>query len=105
MAKKNYKDKKERIEILLDPEKDEHIIQFLNDNARTRAGFIRQLLNDHVRQTTGDYSPVTPKPEKQVKKTPEPQAKKTDTEKPKRKRMPNLQNASLSSKNLIKDDE
>ncbi|GIN14629.1 hypothetical protein J26TS2_44960 [Shouchella clausii] len=94
----DYKKHKERIEVLLDPVKDAHIIQFLNENARTRAGFIRQLLNDRAREI--GYGKVS---RKQVEREPETQTKPKEA--PKKKRLSGLTGTSFSSKSLLKDDE
>lgn len=93
----DYKKHKERIEVLLDPIKDEHIIQYLNENARTRAGFIRQLLNDRAREL--GYGG------KDNRKQSEPQPQTKPKEAPKKKRLSGLTATSFSSKSLLKDDE
>jgi len=42
------KNKKERIELFLDKEKDADVIEFLNKTATTRAGLIRHILHEYV---------------------------------------------------------
>lgn len=85
------KEGKERIELLLDKEKDSHIIAYLNQNARTRAGYIRQLLHDHVVK-----NPMEP---------PSPQPNQEEEKKPIKRTIGNLGGASYSSKNLKENKE
>ncbi|MBE5103298.1 hypothetical protein [Priestia aryabhattai] len=42
------KNKKERIELFLDKEKDADVIAFLNNSGATRAGLIRHILHEYV---------------------------------------------------------
>lgn len=42
------KNKKERIELFLDKEKDADVIAFLNNSGTTRAGLIRHILHEYV---------------------------------------------------------
>lgn len=44
------KNKKERIELFLDKEKDAAIIEYLNNNATTRAAFVRHVLHEYVKR-------------------------------------------------------
>lgn len=46
--------KKERIEIQLDQKKDAKLIQFIDENGTTRAGFIKFVLRHYMNSLQGD---------------------------------------------------
>lgn len=61
--------KKVRIELQLDTEKDADLIQFIDDNGSTRAGFIKHTLR-HYMNTVQSNKPMAapkPKPKKETK--------------------------------------
>lgn len=53
------KHKKERIEIQLDPLKDAELIQFIDENGSTRAGFIKFVLRHYMNSFQVDNKPST----------------------------------------------
>lgn len=71
--------KKERIELQLDIEKDADLIQFIDDNGTTRAGFIKFALRHYMNSFQG------------IKTTTLPKQKETPSSKPnKKKKIPKL---------------
>lgn len=84
--------KKVRIEIQLDPEKDEELIQFIDDNGSTRAGFIKFVLRHYMNTIEGNHG-ADPLPEdiKQEKNN------ELKVEKKNKKRLPKLGSAFSSN--------
>lgn len=76
MAKK----KKERIELQLDPEKDADLLQFIDDNGTTRAGYIKFVLRHYMNSLQGVNPPTTPKKESKPN-----HSSSSKTKKPKKK--------------------
>ncbi|WP_243292842.1 hypothetical protein [Bacillus sp. FJAT-47783] len=97
---KYNKNKKERIEIFLDKEKDAAVIDFLNKHATTRASFIRHVLHEYVKNYDAPSSTKKASIKKAVPKAKNSEAKKKqEPDKPRRKRLTPLGQA-FSSKNF-----
>lgn len=59
--------KKERIEIQLDQEKDKKLLQFIDENGSTRAGFIKFVLRHYMNTIKGNQVSNLSPPEEQQK--------------------------------------
>ena len=60
--------KKERIEIQLDTDKDADLLQFIDENGTTRAGFIKFVVRHYMNSFEGIKKPLVPlKDENQIK--------------------------------------
>ncbi|AYC54132.1 MULTISPECIES: hypothetical protein [Bacillus] len=100
MPKYNKKEK-ERIELFLDKEKDAAIIEYMDKYATTRAGFVRHVLHEYVKNAGMESSsPKTKTTDNQVNKK---SSKTTKNQKKSpKKKLPQFGQA-FSSKNFTED--
>lgn len=108
MSKKGYIDGKKRIEVRFDEEKDADVIQYIEENGYSYAGFLKMVAKEHVRKhhvLSNENSPETKvkntNEEKTVEKLPKPDDN-SNTDKKIKKRLPIGLNA-ISSKDLDKN--
>ncbi|MCY7773484.1 hypothetical protein MOF05_07815 [Bacillus haynesii] len=100
MPKYNKKEK-ERIELFLDKEKDAAIIEYMDKYATTRAGFVRHILHEYVKNAGGESSfPKTKTVDSQVNNKSSKAAK--NQKQPPKKKLPQFGQA-FSSKNFTED--
>ncbi|GGJ77617.1 hypothetical protein [Virgibacillus salexigens] len=81
MAKE--KREKERIELRLDTEKDADLIEFIDENGTTRAGFVKFVLYHYMNSIQGSNPPTTPKKESKPNSSSSNKTKKTKKKVPK----------------------
>lgn len=108
MGKKGYIDGKKRIEIRFDEKKDADVIQYIEENGYSYAGFLKMLAREHVRKhlvLPNEHSPIELVNESNDEKTIKTQPKlddNTNTDKKNKKRLPIGLNT-ISSKDLDKN--
>jgi len=87
--------KKERIELQLDQEKDKKLIQFIDENGSTRAGFIKFVLRHYMNTIKGDQSSNSA-PSEEHKEKDQKNESDSKNEQPKKRKAPKL-GGSISS--------
>jgi len=108
MSKKGYIEGKKRVEVRFDEEKDADVIQYIEENGYSYAGFLKMLAREHVRKhhvLSNDYSPENNVNYTNERKGLESQSKLADnsnTDIKIKKRLPIGLNA-ISSKDLDKN--
>ena len=110
MGRKGYIDGKKRIEIRFDEEKDADVIQYIEENGYSYAGFLKMLAREHVRKHSvlpneyGSENKVNnPNIEKSIKMQTKPDDN-SNMKKNQKKRLPLGLNA-ISSKDLDKNPD